>query len=58
MQEDFADGARRGVAGSPHFFTSDGDFFCPSLRIQHDDDGYDVSFDAVGFRRFTAAVFS
>ncbi|MEY2462530.1 MAG: hypothetical protein QOH64_668 [Acidimicrobiaceae bacterium] len=54
---DLAEGKRRKVAGSPHFFTDDGEFYCPSLDIEHDDDGYDVSFDAVGFQRFVAAVF-
>jgi hypothetical protein len=54
---DFADGRRRGVEGSPHFFTSDGSFFCPSLEIEHDDEGYSVTFDATGFQRFVATVF-
>ena len=46
------------MEGSPHFFTPDGDFFCPSLRIEHDESGYDVSFDAAGFDKFIAAVFA
>ena len=58
VRADLADGRRRGVKGSPHFFTAEGDFFCPSLRIEHDDSGYDVSFDAVGFERFIAAAFA
>jgi predicted DsbA family dithiol-disulfide isomerase len=57
VRDDLADGERRGVAGSPHFFTADGEFFCPSLEIEHDGDGYEVSFDAVGFQKFVAAVF-
>ena len=57
MLDDFAEGKRRGVVGSPHFFTADGDFFCPSLDIEHSDDGYEVSFDPVGFNRFVAAAF-
>lgn len=52
-----ADGKKRGVDGSPHFLTSHGDFFCPSLRIEHDDSGYDVSFDAAGFHEFIHDVF-
>jgi predicted DsbA family dithiol-disulfide isomerase len=55
--DDFAQGNRRGVAGSPHFFTAAGDFFCPSLDIEHHDGGYEVSFDPVGFERFVAAAF-
>ena len=58
VHADLADGKRRGVEGSPHFFTSDGDFFCPSLRIEHDESGYDVTFDTVGFEEFIAAVFA
>jgi predicted DsbA family dithiol-disulfide isomerase len=54
---DHEGGQRRGVRGSPHFFTPAGDFFCPSLVIEHGDEGYDVSFDAGGFDRFVSAVF-
>ena len=54
---DWAEGRRRGVAGSPHFFTAGAGFFCPSLDIGHDDNGYAVSFDPVGFERFVAAAF-
>lgn len=57
VQADYAEGRRRGVDGSPHFFTPDGDFFCPSLDIAHDEDGYDVTFDGAGFQRFVTAVF-
>jgi len=58
VREDLAEGKRRGVAGSPHFFTPDGDFYCPSLDIDHDANGYDVSFDAAGFHRFAVAAFA
>ena len=34
VEADLAEGERRGVAGSPHFFTAAGDFFCPSLDIE------------------------
>lgn len=54
---DFAEGKRRGVSGSPHFFTAEGDFFCPSLDIAHHDDGDEVSFDPAGFQRFVSAAF-
>ena len=55
---DQALGEEMGVQGSPHFFTADGDFFCPSLDIQHDDDddSYRVSFDREGFERFMASL--
>jgi predicted DsbA family dithiol-disulfide isomerase len=58
VHEDLAEGKRRCVEGSPHFFTADGDFFCPSLDIDHDANGYDVSFDADGFHRFALAAFA
>ncbi len=57
VQADFVEGRRRGVEGSPHFFTPDGGFFCPSLNIEHDQEGYTVAFDTTGFQRFTSAVF-
>lgn len=38
--EDRAEGARRGVIGSPHFFTPTGDYFCPALDIERDSDGH------------------
>jgi predicted DsbA family dithiol-disulfide isomerase len=37
--EDHAEGVRRGVTGSPHFFTPSGGFFCPSLDVSRDADG-------------------
>ena len=58
VHNDLAEGKRRGVAGSPHFFTAEGDFFCPALAIEHHDDGYEVSFDPVAFERFVAAAFN
>lgn len=59
IEADLAEGRRRGVTGSPHFFTSAGDFFCPSLDISHDDDGsMRVRFDAEGFRHFVSAALS
>lgn len=57
VRADYDEGKRRGVDGSPHFFTPDGDFFCPSLDIDHDADGYDVTFDAAGFGHFVTTVF-
>jgi predicted DsbA family dithiol-disulfide isomerase len=58
VEADLAEGERRGVAGSPHFFTAAGDFFCPSLDIERDRDGYEVTFDPDGFNRFVAVVFA
>lgn len=58
VDQDLLDGKERGVAGSPHSFTADGDFFCPSLRIEHHGDDYEVSFDPIRFQKFLAAALS
>ena len=57
VRTDYEIGIQRGVRGSPHFFAAGDSFFCPSLRIDHGDDGYEVSFDSDGFHRFASAVF-
>ncbi len=54
---DLAEGRRRGVTGSPHFFTEAGDFFCPSLDITTEGGEMQVSFDRAGFDEFVDAVF-
>jgi len=57
IDADFAEGTARGVVGSPHFFTPQGDFFCPSLEIAKVDGELAVAFDGEGFEAFMAAVF-
>lgn len=34
--DDYAEGRRRGVVGSPHFFAAGRDAFCPALQISRD----------------------
>lgn len=47
---DLEDGRRRGVVGSPHFFTPDGEgLFCPALDIAQRDGGYAVEVDFENF---------
>lgn len=46
VRADWHEGQQRGVVGSPHFFTGDRDFFCPSLTIEHADDRFIVHRDA------------
>lgn len=59
VMQDYQDGQRRGVAGSPHFFTPDGsDFFCPSLDIDRHGGKLDVSFDVEGLAAFVNAAFA
>ncbi|MBA3654442.1 MAG: DsbA family protein [Actinobacteria bacterium] len=57
VRADYASGRRRGVNGSPHFFTPNGhSYFCPSLDIGHVDGRIEVAFDGDGFTRFTNSV--
>jgi predicted DsbA family dithiol-disulfide isomerase len=56
--DDWAEGKRQGVIGSPHFFVGDDSFFCPSLAITRDDNGHlRVAFDAESFEAFLGRVF-
>lgn len=51
-------GVERGVVGSPHFFTPEGGFFCPSLDISRDDGGHlHIAPKADGFESFLEACF-
>jgi predicted DsbA family dithiol-disulfide isomerase len=54
----WSEGKIRGVLGSPHFFLGDRSWFCPSLDIRHDDEGYDIRFDTAGLDAFLDAAFS
>lgn len=59
VDRDYLEGQSRGVVGSPHFFTPDGqDFFCPSMDIDRAGGKLDVSFDVPGFAAFVDAAFS
>lgn len=58
VHADHAEGRRRGVIGSPHFFTPAGGFFCPALDIERDDQGHlRISADPDAFDRFIDACF-
>jgi len=54
--DDWHRGEALDVIGSPHFFVSGQDFFCPALEITHGDDGLSIAFDAVGLDRFLDAA--
>jgi predicted DsbA family dithiol-disulfide isomerase len=56
IDSDFEEGTRRGVVGSPHFFTPNGEFFCPSLDIENVDGELVIAFDRDGFDRFIDAA--
>jgi 2-hydroxychromene-2-carboxylate isomerase len=55
---DWHEGRRRRVVGSPHFFVGDQSWFCPSLRISHDEAGeLRIVADEEGFEHLVAACF-
>ena len=56
---DHEEGVRRGVIGSPHFFTADGSFFCPALDVGRDPAGHlRITADPEGFESFLARCFA
>lgn len=58
VHDEHAEGVRRGVVGSPHFFTAGGSFFCPALDISHDPSGrLLVRPDPAAFEAFIEAAF-
>lgn len=57
VEADLADGRRRGVTGSPHFFVDGESYFCPALDIAHDGDHLRISIDHDGLDRFLRRVF-
>jgi 2-hydroxychromene-2-carboxylate isomerase len=52
--EDWREGRRRGVVGSPHFFVGEDDFFCPSLRIDKAGEEWHISSRSDELARFIA----
>ena len=59
VRADWDEGKRRGVVGSPHFFTPDGGgWFCPGLAISRDEAGAFVVAWKEGSEAFVDRVFS
>jgi predicted DsbA family dithiol-disulfide isomerase len=54
---DWERGKARNVRGSPHFFVGEHDWFCPSLKIRHEGDSFDVSIDPDALDEFYATAF-
>ena len=59
VDADHAEGVRRGVIGSPHFFTPAGGFFCPALDVSRDDRGHlSILADPEAFEAFIMTCFA
>ena len=52
--DDWHEGERRGVRGSPHFFVDREGFFCPFLDISRVGDDLRIRSDPIGFDQFVA----
>ncbi len=57
IRDDWEEGRRRGVTGSPHFFADGAGFFCPSLAIERVDHHLQITSDPAAFAAFTSAAF-
>jgi predicted DsbA family dithiol-disulfide isomerase len=57
IHDDWREGRRRGVLGSPHFFVDRRGFFCPTLTVNRVDDHLQVTADAEGLAAFLATAF-
>jgi len=57
VRDDWHEGERRGVVGSPYFFVGDQGFFCPTLNIAHVDGQLKVTVDLDAFNAFIETVF-
>lgn len=58
VEASWEDGRRRGVIGSPHFFTPAGDFFCPALDVSKVDGHLRITADPEGFAAFIDGCFA
>ena len=56
--DEWHEGRRRGVIGSPHFFVGGTGFFCPSLDIHRVDGHLRLSWDHDALARFLARCFA
>ena len=56
VRVDWEDGKKRSVQGSPHFFVGDRNWFCPSLRISHNGERFDIQIADNAMRDFYAAA--
>jgi predicted DsbA family dithiol-disulfide isomerase len=52
VEADWAEGRRREVVGSPHFFVGEDGFFCPALDIHRVDGRLSIRADSAAFESF------
>jgi predicted DsbA family dithiol-disulfide isomerase len=57
VYDDWHDGQRRGVIGSPHFFVDGKASFCPTLDIERVDGRLQIDFDREAYATFIESVF-
>jgi predicted DsbA family dithiol-disulfide isomerase len=57
VRADLAAGRKRGVEGSPHWFTPTADYFCPSMDIDERGGRMTVRFDEAAFAELMASAF-
>lgn len=57
VPDDWHEGKRRGVVGSPYFFLGDQGIFCPTLNVTHVDGHLEVTLDVDAFSAFIATIF-
>jgi predicted DsbA family dithiol-disulfide isomerase len=58
IHDDWEEGIRRGVVGSPHFFVDQQGFFCPTLAIKRVNGHLRITSDPDGFAAFVDTVFA
>jgi predicted DsbA family dithiol-disulfide isomerase len=56
--DDFEEGTRRGVRGSPEFYLEAHGWFCPALHIEKVDDRLEIELSRDGFETFLAQCFT
>jgi predicted DsbA family dithiol-disulfide isomerase len=56
VESDLAEGRRRGVEGSPHFFVGDHDSFAPGISVHEVDGDMKIRFDPARFEELLAAA--
>jgi len=58
VNDDWHEGTRRGVIGSPHFYFDNNAFFCPTLDISRVEGHLKIDFDPDAFAAFTNTIFN